>query len=43
VIRAHLAAGNRWAAARQYELCRRLFREDVGLNTSPKLRQLALA
>jgi DNA-binding SARP family transcriptional activator len=41
VIRAHLAAGNRWAAARQYELCRRVFREDLGLSPSAELRQLA--
>ena len=43
VIRAHLAAGNRWAAARQYEQCRRVFSDDLGLNPSAELRQLALA
>ncbi len=43
VIRAHLAAGNRWAATRQYEQCRRLFRDDLGLSPSAELRQLARA
>ncbi len=43
VIRAHLAAGNRWAAARQYEQCRRLFREDLGLSPSAELRQMVQA
>jgi DNA-binding SARP family transcriptional activator len=43
VIRAHLAAGNRWAAARQYEQCSRVFREDLGLSPSAELRQLAQA
>jgi DNA-binding SARP family transcriptional activator len=41
VIRAHLAAGNRWEAARQYEQCRRIFRADLGLAPSPELRDLA--
>jgi DNA-binding SARP family transcriptional activator len=43
VIIAHLAAGNRWAATRQYEQCRRVFREDLGLDPSTELRELALA
>ena len=42
LIRAHLAAGNRWAAARQYEQCRRMFSEDLGLSPSAALRELAL-
>jgi DNA-binding SARP family transcriptional activator len=42
VIRAHLAAGNRWAAARQYETCRRQFDEDLGLAPSTELRRLAV-
>lgn len=41
VIRAHLAAGNRWAAARQYERCRCLFRDDLGLSPSPELLELS--
>lgn len=41
VIRAHLAAGNRWEADRQYEQCRRVLRDDLGLTPSPDLRALA--
>jgi DNA-binding SARP family transcriptional activator len=40
VIRAHLAAGNRWEAAQQYEQCRRVLRDDLGLVPSPELREL---
>ncbi|MBM2618521.1 transcriptional regulator [Actinoplanes sp. LDG1-06] len=42
LIRAHRAAGNRGAAARQYESCRRLLHDDLGLAPSPELRRLAL-
>jgi len=41
LIRAHLAAGNRWDATRQYEQCRRVLRDDLGLTPSPDLRALA--
>jgi DNA-binding SARP family transcriptional activator len=41
VIRAHLAAGNRWEAARQYEQYRRVLHDDLGLNPAPDLRDLA--
>ncbi|HET9516445.1 MAG TPA: BTAD domain-containing putative transcriptional regulator [Actinoplanes sp.] len=41
VIRAHLAAGNRWEAARQFDECRRVLRDDLGLAPSPDLQDLA--
>jgi DNA-binding SARP family transcriptional activator len=41
VIRAHLAAGNRWEADRQYEQCRRTFLDELGLAPSRELRELA--
>ncbi len=40
LITAHLAAGNRAAAIRQYETCRRLLLTEVGLEPSPALQQL---
>lgn len=40
VVRAHLAAGNRWEASRQYERCRDLLRTELGLEPSPALRGL---
>ncbi|HEX8347116.1 MAG TPA: BTAD domain-containing putative transcriptional regulator [Actinoplanes sp.] len=41
IIRAHLAAGNRWEAAMQYEDCRRVFRAELGLSPSAHLAELA--
>jgi DNA-binding SARP family transcriptional activator len=40
LIRAHLAEGNRWEAFRQYEQCRRLLLDELGLEPSPALRAL---
>ncbi|MEU4736936.1 AfsR/SARP family transcriptional regulator [Streptomyces fradiae] len=40
LVKAHLAAGNRAAALRQYEQCRRVLREELGLEPSPSLRAL---
>lgn len=40
LVRAHLAAGNRGAALRQYEQCRRILREELGLEPSPSLKAL---
>ena len=40
LIRAHLAEGNRWEAVRQYERCRRLLLDELGLEPSPALRAL---
>jgi DNA-binding SARP family transcriptional activator len=40
VIRVHLAEGNRCEAIRQYELCRRLLRERLGVLPSPQLAAL---
>jgi len=40
LIRAHLAEGNRWEAVRQYERCRRLLLDDLGLEPSEALRDL---
>jgi DNA-binding SARP family transcriptional activator len=40
LIKAHLAAGNRWEAVRQYERCRRLLHEELGLKPSPALSKL---
>lgn len=41
VIRAYLAAGNRFAAGRQYERCRRMVRDELGLSPSAELAGLA--
>jgi DNA-binding SARP family transcriptional activator len=40
LIRIHLAEGNAAEAIRAFELCRRLFREQLGLEPSPQLAQL---
>jgi DNA-binding SARP family transcriptional activator len=40
LIKAHLAAGNRCAAARQYERCRELLRHEIGLEPSVELQSL---
>jgi len=40
LIRIHLEEGNAGEAIRQYELCRRLFREQLGLEPSAQLAQL---
>jgi DNA-binding SARP family transcriptional activator len=40
VIAAHLAEGNPGEAMRQYELCRRLFAEHLGMAPSPHLEAL---
>ncbi|MFD7816085.1 BTAD domain-containing putative transcriptional regulator [Streptomyces sp. NPDC059785] len=40
LMRAHLAAGNRGAALRQYEQCRRTLQNELGLEPSASLRAL---
>jgi DNA-binding SARP family transcriptional activator len=40
VVRVHLAEGNVTEALRQYELCRRLFKAELGLEPSPLLTDL---
>ncbi|URM88822.1 transcriptional regulator [Streptomyces sp. MRC013] len=40
LVKAHLAAGNRGAAVHQYEQCRRVLREELGLEPSSSLRAL---
>jgi DNA-binding SARP family transcriptional activator len=40
LIRVHLAEGNVVEARRQYELCRRLLRDRLGVDPSPQLEQL---
>ncbi len=40
LITAHLAAGNRGAALRQFEQCRRVLHEELGLEPSQALRDL---
>jgi len=40
LIDAHLAAGNRGAAAQQFERCRRVLLEELGLEPSDTLREL---
>jgi DNA-binding SARP family transcriptional activator len=40
VVRVHLAEGNLTEALRQYELCRRLFRAELGLEPSALLTDL---
>ena len=40
IVRAHLAAGNRWEAIRQYERCRELLRTELGLDPSVSFRNL---
>lgn len=40
LMKAHLAAGNRGAALRQYEQCHRILQDELGLEPSPSLRAL---
>jgi DNA-binding SARP family transcriptional activator len=40
LIRIHLAEGNAAEAIREFELCGRLFRDQLGLEPSPQLAQL---
>jgi DNA-binding SARP family transcriptional activator len=40
LIRAHLGAGNRWAAMRQYHRCRQLLNDGIGMEPSAELRCL---
>ncbi|WP_406631321.1 BTAD domain-containing putative transcriptional regulator [Amycolatopsis sp. WGS_07] len=40
LVKAHLAAGNRGAALRQYEQCRRVLHDELGLAPSPTLSNL---
>jgi DNA-binding SARP family transcriptional activator len=40
LVKAHLAAGNRGAALRQYERCRSVLLDELGLEPSPTLRDL---
>lgn len=40
LIRVHLAEGNACEALRQYELCRRLLRDRLGLEPTPQLEEL---
>jgi DNA-binding SARP family transcriptional activator len=40
LVKAHLAAGNRAAALRQYEQCRRVLLDELGLEPSATLRTL---
>ena len=40
LISAHLAEGNRGEAARQYQLCRQLLRDELGVEPSNSLREL---
>jgi len=40
LVKAHLAAGNRGAALRQYEQCRRVLLDELGLEPSLTLRNL---
>jgi DNA-binding SARP family transcriptional activator len=40
LVKAHLAAGNRGAALRQYEQCRRVLREELGLEPAQSLCDL---
>jgi DNA-binding SARP family transcriptional activator len=40
VVRVHLAEGNTAEAIRQYRLCRRLLKEQLGVEPSPRMLQL---
>jgi DNA-binding SARP family transcriptional activator len=40
LVKAHLAAGNRAAALRQFEQCRRILQSELGLEPSQALRDL---
>jgi DNA-binding SARP family transcriptional activator len=43
LIQAYLAEGNRWEAVRQYECCRRILLDELGLEPSAALRDLVPA
>lgn len=40
LVKAHLAEGNRFEAARQYDACRHLLRSELGVEPSPALQAL---
>jgi len=40
VVSVHLAEGNTAEAIRQYRLCRRLLKEQLGVEPSPRMHQL---
>lgn len=40
LVKVHLAEGNRYEATRQYQSCRRLLRNELGLEPSPGLQAL---
>jgi DNA-binding SARP family transcriptional activator len=40
LVKVHLAEGNRYEATRQYQSCRRLLRNELGLEPSPRLQAL---
>lgn len=40
LVKAHLAEGNRYEATRQYQSCRRLLRNELGLEPSPGMQAL---
>jgi len=40
VVRVHLEEGNTAEAIRQYRLCRRLLKEQLGVEPSPRMLQL---
>jgi DNA-binding SARP family transcriptional activator len=40
LIQAHISAGNRWEAVRQYEKCRRILHQELDLEPSPELQRL---
>ena len=43
LIKAHLAEGNYVEAGRQYEVCRRIVRDELGIEPSDGLRKLVLS
>jgi DNA-binding SARP family transcriptional activator len=40
LVKAHLAEGNRYEATRQYQSCRRLLQNELGLEPSPRMQAL---
>jgi DNA-binding SARP family transcriptional activator len=40
LVKAHLAEGNRYEATRQYQSCRRLLKNELGLEPSPRMQAL---
>lgn len=40
LIKAHLAAGNRWEALEQYRRCRRILHDEIGLEPSSTMQRL---